>query len=125
MTAGAAAELGIPAGLPVVTGSGDVHSAVFGSGAVADFETHLYIGTSSWISGHVPFKKTAPTSNVASIPAALGRPLPDRRRARDGRRLPDLPPRQPRSFAPDFAAMNAMVDRVPRRAAAGCCSPRG
>ena len=54
----AADELGIPAGLPVATGSGDVHSAVIGSGAVADLEAHLYIGTSSWISGHVPFKKT-------------------------------------------------------------------
>lgn len=38
---------------------------------MADFEAHLYIGTSSWISAHVPFKKTAPISNVASIPAAL------------------------------------------------------
>jgi xylulokinase len=71
VTGPAAAALGIPAGLPVSTGSGDVHSAAFGSGAVADFGAHLYIGTSSWISGHVPFKKTAPTSNVASIPAAL------------------------------------------------------
>ena len=33
VTDGAAADLGIPAGLPVVTGTGDVHSAVFGSGA--------------------------------------------------------------------------------------------
>ncbi len=64
-------ELGIPAGLPVATGSGDVHSAVIGSGAVADLEAHLYIGTSSWISGHVPFKKTDALRNVASIPAAL------------------------------------------------------
>jgi xylulokinase len=71
LTEGAAADLGLPAGVPVAAGSGDVHSAVFGSGAVADFEAHLYIGTSSWISGHVPFKKTAPTNNVASIPAAL------------------------------------------------------
>ena len=71
LSAAAATELGMPAGVPVAAGSGDVHSAVFGSGAVRDFELHLYIGTSSWISGHVPFKKTAPTSNVASIPAAL------------------------------------------------------
>ncbi len=67
----AAEDLGLPAGLPVVTGTGDVHSAAVGSGAVRDFEAHLYIGTSSWISGHVPFKKTAPTSNIASIPAAV------------------------------------------------------
>jgi xylulokinase len=71
LTGEVAAELGLPVGLRVVAGSGDVHSAVIGSGAVADFDAHLYIGTSSWISGHVPFKKTAPTSNVASIPAAL------------------------------------------------------
>ncbi len=71
LSAVAADDLGLPAGLPVVSGTGDVHSAVVGSGAVADFDCHLYIGTSSWISGHVPFKKTAPTSNIASIPAAV------------------------------------------------------
>jgi xylulokinase len=38
---------------------------------VADFDPHLYIGTSSWISSHVPYKKTAATTNVASIPSAL------------------------------------------------------
>ena len=53
------------------TGTGDLHSAAVGSGAVADFDPHLYIGTSSWISCHVPYKKTAPTTNVASIPSAI------------------------------------------------------
>ena len=67
----AAEELGLPAGIPVVTGTGDVHSAAVGSGAVADFAGHLYIGTSSWISCHVPFKKTDALRNVASIPAAV------------------------------------------------------
>src|SRR5665213_186242 len=38
----AASDLGLPAGIPVAVGSGDVHSAVFGSGAVADFAAHLY-----------------------------------------------------------------------------------
>ena len=52
-------------------GPGDVHSAAVGSGAVADFAGHLYIGTSSWISCHVPFKKTDAMRNVASIPAAI------------------------------------------------------
>lgn len=68
---GAAKELGLPAGIPVSTGTGDVHSAAVGSGAVGDFEAHLYIGTSSWISCHVPFKKTDALRNVASIPSAL------------------------------------------------------
>ena len=67
----AAEDLGLSEGLPVSAGTGDIHSAAVGSGAVADFSPHLYIGTSSWISCHVPYKKTAPMTNVASIPAAL------------------------------------------------------
>ena len=100
-----------PPGLPVSVGSGDVHSAVFGSGAVADFAAHLYIGTSSWISGHVPFKKTAPTSNVASIPAALaGRYLIADEHETAGACLTFL--RDNLGFAEDFEAMNAMVESV-------------
>ncbi len=71
LRASAAEELGLRAGIPVATGTGDVHSAAVGSGAVADFEGHLYIGTSSWISCHVPFKKTDALRNVAAIPAAI------------------------------------------------------
>jgi xylulokinase len=67
----AAEQLGLPAGLPVSTGSGDLHSAAVGSGAVADYAGHLYIGTSSWISCHLPDKKTDALHNVASIPAAV------------------------------------------------------
>jgi len=71
LTADAAAELGLRAGTAVVTGSGDLHSAAVGSGAVADFAGHLYIGTSAWISCHVPFKKTSALHNITSIPAAV------------------------------------------------------
>jgi len=67
----AAAELGLLPGTPVVTGTGDLHSAAVGSGAVADFAAHLYIGTSSWISCHVPFKKTDALTNIASIPSGI------------------------------------------------------
>jgi xylulokinase len=71
VTAAAAAELGLLAGTPVVAGTGDLHSAAVGSGAVEDFDGHLYIGTSSWISCHVPFKKTDALTNIASIPSGL------------------------------------------------------
>jgi xylulokinase len=71
LSAPAAADLGLLAGTPVVAGMGDLHSAAVGSGAVEDFEGHLYIGTSSWISCHVPFKKTDPLTNIASIPSGL------------------------------------------------------
>ncbi len=71
LTAGAAEELGLLGGTPVVAGTGDLHSAAVGSGAVADFAAHLYIGTSSWISCHVPYKKTDALTNIASIPSGL------------------------------------------------------
>lgn len=66
-----AAELGLPSGIPVVCGSADLHSAAVGSGAVRDYEGHLYIGTSSWIVSHVPFKKTDVIHNIASLPSAI------------------------------------------------------
>ena len=71
LSAEAAAELGLMPGTPVATGTGDLHSAAVGSGAVDDFAGHLYIGTSSWISCHVPFKKTSAATNIASIPSGL------------------------------------------------------
>jgi len=55
----------------VVMGSPDIHSAAIGSGAVQDFETHLYIGTSSWLTCHVPFKKTDLFHNMAALPSAI------------------------------------------------------
>jgi len=66
-----AGELGVPAGIPVVGGTPDLQSAAIGSGAVRDFEGHLYVGTSSWLTCHVPFKKTDLFHGVASLPSPL------------------------------------------------------
>ncbi len=55
----------------VVMGSPDIHSAAVGSGAVRDFEPHLYIGTSSWLTCHVPFKKTDLFHNLAALPSGI------------------------------------------------------
>jgi xylulokinase len=67
----AARELGLPENVQVVAGTPDVQSAAIGSGAVRDFEGHLYIGTSSWIACHVPFKKTDISHGIASLPSAI------------------------------------------------------
>jgi xylulokinase len=52
-------------------GTPDMQAAALGSGAVRDFEGHLYIGTSSWLTCHVPYKKTDIFHNMASLPSAI------------------------------------------------------
>jgi xylulokinase len=71
LTSGAAAELGLRPGTKVVTACGDIHSAVVGSGALGNYDGHLYFGTSSWLSCHVPWKRTDVLHNQASIPSAV------------------------------------------------------
>lgn len=71
LTATAADALGLRAGIPVVMGTPDVQSAAVGSGAVRNFEGHLYVGTSSWLTCHVPFKKTDIVNKMASLPSAI------------------------------------------------------
>ena len=67
-------KLGLAKNVKVVAGSIDNTAAAIGSGTVKDYETHLYIGTSSWMAAHVPFKKTDVLSSLASVPCAV----PDR-----------------------------------------------
>ncbi|MBN1532771.1 MAG: FGGY-family carbohydrate kinase [Spirochaetes bacterium] len=69
-----AEQLGLKQGTPVIGGTPDVPSAAVGSGAVKDYEGHLYIGTSSWICTHVPFKKTDMFHAIGSFPS----PIPGR-----------------------------------------------
>jgi len=66
-----AQSLGLREDTKVIVGSPDLHSAIIGSGAVRDFEGHIYIGTSSWAMCHVPFKKTSISNNMASLPSAI------------------------------------------------------
>lgn len=66
-----AREWGLQEHVQVVMGSPDIHSAAVGSGAVQDYEPHLYVGTSSWLTCHVPFKKTDLFHNMAALPSAI------------------------------------------------------
>jgi xylulokinase len=66
-----AESIGLPYGVKVVAGSPDHQCACIGSGAVRDFEAHLYIGTSSWVQCLIPFKKTDVLHSIASFPTAV------------------------------------------------------
>lgn len=64
---GVARELGVPA-VPVIAGVPDLHTAFLGSGAVAPYEAHVTISTTSWIACEVPFKRTDVIHQMASVP---------------------------------------------------------
>jgi xylulokinase len=62
---------GLREDVKVFMGSPDIHSAAVGSGAVKDYEPHLYVGTSGWLTCHVPFKKTDIVHNLAALPSGI------------------------------------------------------
>ncbi|MBL9125440.1 MAG: FGGY-family carbohydrate kinase, partial [Planctomycetaceae bacterium] len=62
---------GLPRTVQVVAGTGDSQAAVLGSGAVHDYQGHVCVGTSSWLSCHVPFKKTDLIRFIGTMPAAV------------------------------------------------------
>ena len=66
-----AQSLGLSPDVKIVAGSIDNTAAAIGAGTVSDYDVHLYIGTSSWMSAHVPFKKTDVISSLASVPCAI------------------------------------------------------
>jgi xylulokinase len=66
-----AAELGLDLGTKVTMGLPDTESAAIGSGAVDDFQAHLYIGTSSWLSCHVPWRRVDPLHTMTSLPSGI------------------------------------------------------
>ncbi len=66
-----AQEWGLSPQVRVVAGSCDSQAAVVGSGAVGDYQPHMCVGTSSWLSCHVPFKRTDLIRFVATMPAAV------------------------------------------------------
>lgn len=66
-----AESIGIRKDVSVVMGTPDHQAACIGSGAVRDFEGHIYIGTSSWIQCVIPFKKTDVFHSIASLPTAI------------------------------------------------------
>src|SRR3989304_4151476 len=66
-----ASEFGLREDVQVVMGTPDTESAAVGAGAGRDVAPHLYIGTSSWLTCHVPFKKTDVINSITSLPSAI------------------------------------------------------
>lgn len=63
--------LGLSPKTPVVAGAIDNSAAAIGAGTLTDYDTHLYMGSSSWISTHVPFKKTSVMDQITSVPCPV------------------------------------------------------
>ncbi|MBU3915737.1 FGGY-family carbohydrate kinase [bacterium] len=123
VSASVADEIGISPDVKVVMGSPDHQCACIGSGAVRDFEGHLYIGTSSWIECMVPFKKTDILHSIASFPTAIpGKYQCINEQDLAGGCLPFLmdnilfyDSEQIPTIAPDeaYTALNAVAEQVP------------
>jgi xylulokinase len=69
-----AEELGLDKSTKVVAGISDSNASLIGSGAVKDYEMIIYIGTSLYMTCHIPFKKTDLKHFMTSIPS----PFPSR-----------------------------------------------
>jgi len=68
---GPAEDLGVRPGIPVVNGMPDVLAGALAAGTIRDFDTHLCVGSSSWLICHVPKKKTDLRHNMASLPSSV------------------------------------------------------
>lgn len=49
LTTTAAAEMGLPVGIPVFGGCDDTQSAALGTTAIGEGEAHIYVGSSAWV----------------------------------------------------------------------------
>jgi xylulokinase len=63
-------RLGLGREIKVVAGGVDTSAVAVGA-AVRDYAPHFYLGTSSWLGAHVPFKKTDVSAKIASVPCAV------------------------------------------------------
>jgi xylulokinase len=66
-----AASMGLGTGVAVVAGTPDLHSAAVGAGTLADYQCHMAISTSAWISCPVGFKKTDAIRQIATVPGIV------------------------------------------------------
>jgi xylulokinase len=63
--------LGLTKETKVVMGAPDIPTAIIGSGAIADYKGHIYLGTSDWLICHLPYIKFDLFHIMGSIPSAI------------------------------------------------------
>ncbi len=68
---GPAAQMGLAEGVPVFAGGGDVTLTGVGSGCLDLHDTHIYVGTSGWVSANVDKRMVDITNFCASILGAM------------------------------------------------------
>ena len=71
LTQEAAGHLGLSAGTPVFGGGGDASMIGIGSGCVETGDTHIYMGTSGWVSTIVDQQMVDTSSMMAAIVGAI------------------------------------------------------
>ena len=74
LSAEAAREMGLIAGIPVINGAGDLSSSALGSGAIDEGELHVRIGTSGGVAGHFGKRKI----DVAHYAGCIGSTWPQK-----------------------------------------------
>jgi xylulokinase len=71
VTAEFSAKTGVPAGLPVINGSGDLLTSAIGSGAIEMGQMHVNIGTAGWVATHHPVSAVDTQHYIGAIVAGI------------------------------------------------------
>jgi xylulokinase len=66
-----AADWQLPAATQVVCGTTDNQTAALGAGSIDDAVGYISVGTTSWLSCHIPFKKCNLLRAIATMPSAI------------------------------------------------------
>ncbi len=62
---------GLPATTQVVCGTADNQTAALGAGSIDDGCGYISVGTTAWLSCHIPFKKCNLVRSIATMPSAI------------------------------------------------------
>ncbi len=68
---GPAGELGLPEGIPIFGGGGDLSMISVGSGGFELHDTHIYIGTSGWTVANIDKRQTDINAMIAGVIGAM------------------------------------------------------